>query len=129
MVGNAPVNDSEYIGKSLDFLYKENYEIIEDSYGYLICGTVKFVKPVEPCEEGYLCSLTSKIEALDMKNGKKVFSKTFNHEATGKNWNSCVSKCKTELAKMIVDAWLGAEYEGGRHQRRVDLISEIENKR
>ena len=55
MVGNAPVNDSEYIGKSLDFLYKENYEIIEDSYGYLICGTVKFVKPVEPCEEGYLC--------------------------------------------------------------------------
>ncbi len=103
MVGNAPVNDSEYIGKSLDFLYKENYEIIEDSYGYLICGTVKFVKPVEPCEEGYLCSLTSKIEALDMKNGKKVFSKTFNHEATGKNWNSCVSKCKTELAKMIVE--------------------------
>ena len=103
MVGNAPVNDSEYIGKSLDFLYKENYEIIEDSYGYLICGTVKFVKPVEPCDEGYLCSLTSNIEAVDMKNGKKVFSKTFNHEATGKNWNACVSKCKTELAQMIVD--------------------------
>ena len=88
---------------SKDFLYKENYEIIEDSYGYLICGTVKFVKPVEPCDEGYLCSLTSNIEAVDMKNGKKVFSKTFVHEATGKNWNSCVSKCKSELAKMIVD--------------------------
>ena len=29
--------------------------------------------------------------------------KTFTHEATGKNWNSCVSKCKTELAQMIVD--------------------------
>lgn len=103
MVGNAPVNDSEYIGKSLDFLYKENYEIIETSYGYLICGTVKFLKPVEPCNEGYLCSLTSNIEALDMKNGNKVFSKTFTHEATGKNWNSCVSKCKTELAQIIVD--------------------------
>ncbi len=24
-----------------------------------------------------------------------------------------------ELAKMIVDAWLGAQYEGGRHQQRV----------
>lgn len=31
-----------------------------------------------------------------------------------------------ETAKDIVDAWLGAEYEGGRHQRRIDMISEIE---
>ncbi len=30
-----------------------------------------------------------------------------------------------ELAKMIVDEWLAAEYEGGRHQRRIDMISEI----
>ena len=33
-----------------------------------------------------------------------------------------------ELAKMIVDEWLGAEFLGGRHQRRVDLISEIEKR-
>jgi ribulose-phosphate 3-epimerase len=31
-----------------------------------------------------------------------------------------------ELAKMIVDAWLGAEFEGGRHQRRIDMIAKIE---
>ena len=31
-----------------------------------------------------------------------------------------------ETAKMIVDEWLNAEYEGGRHQIRVDMISEIE---
>ena len=31
-----------------------------------------------------------------------------------------------ELAKMIVDQWLEAEFEGGRHQRRVDMIVEIE---
>ena len=31
-----------------------------------------------------------------------------------------------ETAKMIVDEWLGAEYEGGRHQTRVDMIREIE---
>ena len=30
-----------------------------------------------------------------------------------------------ELAKMIVDEWLEAEYEGGRHQRRIDMIAEI----
>ncbi len=31
-----------------------------------------------------------------------------------------------ETAKMIVDEWLSAEYEGGRHQVRIDMISEIE---
>lgn len=31
-----------------------------------------------------------------------------------------------EIAKMIVDEWVGAEFEGGRHQPRVDMITEIE---
>ena len=31
-----------------------------------------------------------------------------------------------ETAKMIVDEWLSAEYEGGRHQTRIDMIAEIE---
>ena len=31
-----------------------------------------------------------------------------------------------EMAKLIVDSWLDATYEGGRHQRRVDLISAVE---
>ena len=35
----------------------------------------------------------------------------------------------SELAKMIVDSWLSAEFEeGGRHQRRVDMIMEIEDR-
>ncbi|MBY0758415.1 MULTISPECIES: ribose 5-phosphate isomerase B [Sellimonas] len=33
-----------------------------------------------------------------------------------------------ELAKMIIDEFLGTEFEGGRHQRRVDMIMDIENK-
>ncbi len=33
-----------------------------------------------------------------------------------------------ELAKMIVDAWLNTEFEGGRHNRRVNQIMEIEEK-
>ena len=33
-----------------------------------------------------------------------------------------------ELAKMIVDEWLAAEFIGGRHQKRVDIISEIEKR-
>ncbi len=34
----------------------------------------------------------------------------------------------SELAKMIVDAWIDAEFEGGRHQTRVDMISAIESR-
>lgn len=33
-----------------------------------------------------------------------------------------------DVAKEIVDAFLNAEYEGGRHQGRVDMISDIERK-
>ena len=33
-----------------------------------------------------------------------------------------------KLAKMIVETWLNTEFEGGRHQRRVDMIMEIEGK-
>lgn len=33
-----------------------------------------------------------------------------------------------ELAKMIVDAWLGAEFEGERHLKRIQMIAEIEEK-
>lgn len=33
-----------------------------------------------------------------------------------------------ELAKMIVEIWLSTEFEGGRHEKRVGKISEIEAK-
>lgn len=32
-----------------------------------------------------------------------------------------------ELAKSIVDAWFSATFQGGRHQKRLQLISEFEN--
>ena len=32
----------------------------------------------------------------------------------------------SETAKAIVDAWLNAEFQGGRHQTRIDMIHKIE---
>lgn len=32
-----------------------------------------------------------------------------------------------ELAKMITKEWLDAEFQGGRHQKRVDQISQFQN--
>ena len=34
----------------------------------------------------------------------------------------------SELAKMITEAWLDAEFQGGRHARRVGMIMEIETR-
>jgi ribose 5-phosphate isomerase B len=34
-----------------------------------------------------------------------------------------------ELAKMIVDEWLSAAFEGGRHAARVDMITRLESER
>lgn len=34
-----------------------------------------------------------------------------------------------EMAKMITEEWLNARYEGGRHQRRVDMVMDIENRK
>ncbi|MBC8570176.1 ribose 5-phosphate isomerase B [Zongyangia hominis] len=34
----------------------------------------------------------------------------------------------SELAKMIVESWLDTEFQGDRHQRRVDMITAIEQK-
>ncbi len=33
----------------------------------------------------------------------------------------------SEMAKMIVEQWLNAEFEGGRHGNRVNMIADIEN--
>jgi len=33
-----------------------------------------------------------------------------------------------EVARLILNTWLDAEFEGGRHQGRIDLIREIEKK-
>ena len=33
-----------------------------------------------------------------------------------------------EMAKMIIEEWLNAEFEGGRHQDRVNMIMDIENR-
>lgn len=103
-VGNAPISESSYLDKPLSTIYKDNYEIIEDAYGYLIYGTVEFEKPVEKVEDQYECSLISKIIVIRMKDGSEVYKNEFKHLSFGENWNKCVSKCKTELAEIIVNS-------------------------
>ena len=86
--------------------------------GILICGTgfgislaankVKGVRAVV-CSEPYTAKLSR------MHNDANVLA--FGARVVG-----------IEMAKMIVDTWLSAEFEGGRHQRRIDMVMAIEDK-
>ncbi len=86
--------------------------------GIAICGTgvgislaANKVKGIRAC----VCSEPYTARLSRMHNNSNVLA--FGARVVG-----------DELAKMIVKEWLDAEYEGGRHQRRVDMLAEIENR-
>ena len=90
----------------------------EADLGIAICGTgvgisiaANKVKGVRAC----VCSEPYSAKLSRMHNNSNVLA--FGARVVG-----------SEMAKMIVDTWLAAEYEGGRHPRRVDLIHAIEEK-
>ncbi len=88
----------------------------EADYGIAICGTgigigiaASKVKGIRVCT----CSEPYSARLSRMHNNSNVL--TFGARVIG-----------DEMAKMIVDQWLDSTYEGGRHQRRVDQLAEIE---
>lgn len=90
----------------------------EATYGIAICGTgigigiaASKVKGIRVCT----CSEPYSAKLSRMHNNSNVL--TFGARVIG-----------DEMAKMIVDEWLDNEYEGGRHQRRVDQVMAIEDK-
>lgn len=90
----------------------------EADLGIAICGTgvgislaANKVKGIRAC----VCSEPYTAKLSRMHNNSNVLA--FGARVVG-----------DELAKMIVKEWLDAEFEGGRHQRRVDMLMEIENR-
>ncbi len=88
----------------------------EADYGIAICGTgvgignaACKVKGVRVC----ICSEPYTAKLSRMHNATNVL--TFGARVVG-----------IDMAKMIVDEWLNNEYEGGRHQKRIDGIMAIE---
>ena len=86
--------------------------------GIAICGTgvgislaANKVKGIRAC----VCSEPYTAKLSRMHNNSNVLA--FGARVVG-----------DEMAKMIVKEWLDAKYEGGRHQRRVDMVMEIERK-
>ena len=90
----------------------------EADLGIVICGTgvgislaANKVKGVRAC----VCSEPYTAKLSRMHNNSNVLA--FGARVVG-----------SEMAKMITEERLNAEYEGGRHQRRVDMLTEIENR-
>lgn len=90
----------------------------EADLGIAICGTgvgislaANKVKGVRAC----VCSEPYTARLSRMHNNSNVLA--FGARVIG-----------DEMAKMITEEWLNAVYEGGRHQRRVDMVMEIEHR-
>lgn len=88
----------------------------EADLGIALCGTglgislaANKVKGIRAC----VCSEPYTAKMSRQHNNSNVLS--FGPRVVG-----------NELAKMITQAWLDTEFEGGRHQRRVDMIMDIE---
>lgn len=101
-----------YGKKVAEEISKENYD-----GGVLICGTgigislaankVKGIRAAV-CSEPYSAKLSKQ------HNNSNIIA--FGARVVG-----------VDLAKMIVKEWIEAKFEGGRHLKRVELISKIEN--
>lgn len=101
-----------YGKKVAEEISKENYD-----GGVLICGTgigislaankIKGIRAAV-CSEPYSAKLSKQ------HNNSNIIA--FGARVVG-----------VDLAKMIVKEWIEAQFEGGRHLKRVELISKIEN--
>ena len=86
--------------------------------GIVICGTGIGVSLAANKVHGIRCALLS-----------DCFSARMAREHNNANMLAIGARVVgPELAKEIVKAFINAEFEGGRHQRRIDMISEIEQK-
>ncbi|MCF8580446.1 ribose 5-phosphate isomerase B [Enterobacter ludwigii] len=91
----------------------------EAESGILICGTgvgISITANKFPGIRAVVCSEPYSAQLSRQHNDTNVLA--FGSRVVG-----------LELAKMIVDAWLDATFEGGRHQTRVEAIGAIEQQR
>ena len=90
----------------------------EADCGVLICGTgvgISIAANKVPGVRAAVCSDTATARLVKEHNNANIIA--FGARIVG-----------SELAKDIVKAYLDAEFAGGRHQTRIDMIHEIEKK-
>ena len=110
--------DSEESVDYPDFAYKVAKGVADNNFdkGILICGT------------GIGMSIAAnKVNGVRAALCHNVFSAKATRNHNDSNVLTMGSRVVAKgLAREIVKAWLGEEFDGGRHQRRVDKINDIE---
>lgn len=126
----------------IDYLKEENIEYIDygtystDSVDYpdygkkvgqaIMAGEVE--KGIVICGTGIGISLAAnKVKGIRCALCSDTYSARMSREHNNANALALGGRVLgRDLAKEIVAVWLKAEFQGGRHERRVDKISEIE---
>ncbi len=128
----------------IDFLKEKGYEIVDfgtnstESCDYPIYGEKvaravaagEVEKGILICGTGLGISLAAnKVEGIRAVVCSEPFTAKMSRAHNNCNILALGARVVgAELAKMIVDTWLSTEFEGGRHQRRVDMIMDIEKR-
>lgn len=120
-IGHEPIDFGSFNDESTDYpVYakKVSTEVADGTYelGILVCGTGVGISIVANKVKGIravVCSepLTAKLSREH--NNSNILA--FGARIIG-----------TEMAKMIIDEWLNAKFDGERHAQRVDMICSIE---
>lgn len=123
---------------------KYNYEVInfgtdsQERFDYPIAGEAvanavmnkEVDRGIVICGTGVGISLSAnKVNGIRCVTCSEPYSAMFSRQHNNTNMLAFGARVVgIELAKMIVDAWLTGEFEGGRHQVRIDMLTEIEEK-
>ncbi|MBC8481768.1 MAG: ribose 5-phosphate isomerase B [Planctomycetes bacterium] len=123
------------------FLGELGHEVVDFGCGSTeSCDYPDFIKPVAravaagECEKGIVLGGSGNGEAMAANKVKGIRcalcwdlrSARFSREHNDANVLSLGERMMSiSEAKEIVELWLGTEYEGGRHQRRIEKIEEV----
>ncbi len=131
--------------KIIDYLKEKGYECVDfgthsqDSCNYAEYGIAvgkavaggEFGKGILICGTGVGISISAnKVDGIRAVVCSEPLSAKMSREHNDSNILAFGSRIVgIELAKMIVDEWLAAEFQGGRHAARVATITEYEHNR
>ena len=106
------VDYPDYANKAVDAINSKKAE-----YAIIMCGTGIGISIAANKHKGIraaLCHDAYGAEMAKMHNNANILA--FGGRTTG-----------IEIAKQMIDIWINTKFEGGRHQNRLDKITEIEN--
>jgi ribose 5-phosphate isomerase B len=119
----------EVIDCGTDTADRTDYPIYAEKVANLVAsGEVD--KGIIMCGTGVGISIAAnKVNGIRCVNCSEPYSAVLSRQHNNTNMLSLGSRViGKELARMIVNGWLDAVYEGDRHQKRIDLIREMEKR-